>query len=318
MFLKVYINQNNNTKDGIICGGGSPANGANFLSRIQEFSGDIFDDYFLSDGVSEEYQLKAQSQINRILNFDSVNAFKAKKLCFFLHGWGVDSSVYDGLCLKLMNDFDCVVTFDAFGFGMSKGVVRCLCMFDYVQAFSRLICLFDCDELTLVGHSFGGKTILFLLEKMQDAEYACALRAKLKSVVLFAPSGVKPRFSLSKKLRIIKYRRLKKKCKNHPNMCEKLLKYGSDDYKNLDGEYMRQTFLSVVNTHLKLSFDEFCPRCLLVFGAKDKSTPVYMGRRLRLAIVNSKLVIVRNATHYLCLTDLSKTYGIISEFFGYN
>jgi len=221
---------------------------------------------------------------------------KAKKLVVFLHGWGADSSCYHGFCEGLLNKYnaDLVLSSDFLGFGKSPELTRVFSMRDYVIVLKRLLFLFDVEEIYLVGHSFGGKTILFLLS---DDNFIASYNDKIKQVVCVSPSGVKPRFNLCKYLKIKKYKHVAKKCKNNDMYGKKLLNYGSSDYKNISSENLRKTFVVVVNTHLSKTVYGLAGRIVFVFSNKDRETPMYMGKKLT-KLFNGSILKKVNGDHY--------------------
>ena len=91
-----------------------------------------------------------------------------------------------------------------------------------------------------------------------------------------------------------------------------LEKFGSDDYKQLN-DIMKQTFVKVVNEDLSDDARKISIPTLLVWGKKDKDTPLYMGKTFNKLIKNSKLIIL-NGGHYCHIENLQEYSKICMQF----
>ena len=65
---------------------------------------------------------------------------------------------------------------------------------------------------------------------------------------------------------------------------------------------MKESFIKIVNEDLKEYYAAIKIPALLIFGDKDKETPLYMARRMNRLIKNSKLIVIKNAGHF-CFVD---------------
>ena len=61
---------------------------------------------------------------------------------------------------------------------------------------------------------------------------------------------------------------------------------------------MRQSYTKIVNTHQDGELDAIKNKTLIIFGKEDKSTPLYMAKKLNQKIKNSKLIIIEGAGHF--------------------
>jgi len=190
----------------------------------------------------------------------------------FLHGWGGGLKSFEHAYTVMSGIAPCV------NFAFPSSVPSYWGVYDYatlVDCFSEAIGI---SKPVIVGHSFGGRIAIIL-----------AARDKAKKIVLADSAGLKPKFSLKRKMRIAAYRRAKK--------CGKPLDgYGSIDYNNLE-QSMREVFVRIVNMHL----DSLLPfiKCdtLIFWGRNDRDTPMYMAKRLNRGIKNSRLITV-DGGHY--------------------
>lgn len=255
--------------------------------------GNIFDDYFQKDYIESVDKSNAMHSVFDIFgadrSYDFCSKIRAKRLCVVLHGWGAESGLYSNLSLGIVSKFDLVIVPDMIGFGRSPNLKSAWRTQNFVCLLERIIALFDFDELTLVGHSFGGKTILFWLSQAKrDLE-------RPMNIILISPSGIKPRFSIKKWYKILRYKRLKKKCKTDPNLLKKLSSFGSSDYKSISDQNLKKTFVCVVGEHLEVGRVGENLRLLFIFGEKDNETPVWMGKKLVKKFPRSKLEVIGGA-----------------------
>ncbi len=196
----------------------------------------------------------------------------------FLHGWGCEHTSLL-FCKDLVNESCLFVDFPPFGESDKNPVDWNV--FTYANMLIALCKKLEIKKFNLIGHSFGGRISIIV---------SVLCKEETNKLVLVDSAGVKPRRSLLYYLKVWMYK-IKKKLKMDVS------KYGSCDYLALDPN-MRKVFTNIVNTHL----DEFLPyiKCdtLIIFGKDDKTTPIYMAKRMKRKIKTSKLVILEEAGHF--------------------
>ena len=272
---------------------------------INYIKNNIFEDNILINkyiecvNIYDEYLLKIYNE-----NTSSIKCHKIKvnTLIVFLHGWGASSKLYSSV-LDTLSNYGVVIAPDLFGFGESSELDQKLRLNDYSNGVLKLINLFEFNEIIICGHSFGGKIIfdiLSMIENVTDCTNYILSKDKIKGLIFISTAGAKPKFNLIKYLKVMRYKRLKKKCKKNTKYIKKLLKYGSNDYKNANNEFLRQTMVEVVNTHSfeklnKLSIDY---NALIIEGKNDKDTPLYMAKKINRKFINSSLCVILNAGHF--------------------
>lgn len=203
----------------------------------------------------------------------------------FLHGWGGNSSSLSCFSNALKNEF--ATTCVDFSGEWQRTFA------DYVDGVKEIIDNYRMDNVTIIGHSFGGKVALALAIKYPYI---------INKLILLAPSGIKPR------------RGLKYKFKIFYNKIFKSDKFASSDYNALSPT-MKKTFVDIVNTHLDKDLSKIPTKTLLIWGNKDKETPIYMAYKLRRKIVNSRLVIHKGG-HFSYLENYPQTLREIIKFIG--
>ena len=308
MFVRVYGCENLKKNDKYIINQNIVCKKAYKYDNISQNSnkkcGYIFNEYFNDKYIKNTdliIKQKAIHSVNELLeNSESKSKPKVDTLFILLHGWGVDSSMYENISMFLSN-FGLVVAPDFCGFGKSEDLDRAYTLNDYAIGVIKLVELFDYKKLIFVGHSFGARVIFSSINGVVHGGENISLSPD--KIILTGAAGCKPRFSLKKYLKIKRYKYLKKKCKNNINIIKKLQKYGSNDYKNIKNEQLRQTFLNVVNFHQDEFLHKIKCRVLLLFGKLDKETPLYMGRRMNKKIKNSTLKVISGAGHFAFLDN---------------
>lgn len=191
----------------------------------------------------------------------------------FLHGWGGGLSsfarAYSAVCRLGVY---CV------NFAFPTTVPSDWGIYEYASYVQEFLQIKNIRKPIVVGHSFGGRVALIL-----------AAKGLCKSIVLVDAAGLKPRFSLRKKIKIAQYHHRVKRGKPLDGM-------GSIDYNNIDAS-MRGVFVRIVNTHLDKLLPNISCKTLVFWGKRDTDTPPYMARRLKRGIENSELVFA-DGGHY--------------------
>lgn len=196
-----------------------------------------------------------------------------------LHGWGVDSSIFEDFCNSFPEKTFLLLDFPPFG--KSEKNIEGWDIFSYAGLVLSLCDYLKIEKCHILGHSFGGRIAIILSAVRKDFILSC---------VLVDSAGMKPKRTLSYRLKKLSYN-IKKKLKKD------ISSYGSADYKKLSPN-MKKTFQSIVNTHLEDYAKKITIKTLLVWGKNDKETPLYMAKRLNKIIKKSQLKIIDSAGHF--------------------
>ncbi len=218
------------------------------------------------------------------------------ELVVLLHGWGSNIKLFANL-IDLLSAKYTVVAMDMPGFGESEEPKTPWCVDDYVQFVIDFLKDYDTKEVTLLGHSFGGRVII----KMHSRE---SLPFKVKKVILVDSAGIMPPKSNKKSWRTRYYKMGKTVLstklvqKLAPDALENFRKkMGSADYAAAS-PMMRQVMVKVVNEDLEPYLPNIkCPT-LLVWGVNDTATPISDGEKMEKLIPDAGLVRLENAGHY--------------------
>ncbi len=181
---------------------------------------------------------------------------------------------------------------------------------DMTKAFIENCKIEGCD---VMGHSFGGRVIIYLASRYKEL---------FDKVLLVDGAGVKKKLSLKTKFKIFTYKVSKKvlkvflsKEKYDKKVEEMRKKRGSSDYNALSSDLMRQTFSKIVNLDLTPCLKDINNSTLLIWGANDQETPLYMAKEMENRIKDSGLVVFENAGHFSYLDDTSRFLTIADQFF---
>lgn len=220
------------------------------------------------DGVQCEYEMyRAQGD--------------TKTVVLFLHGWGGGLSSFAG-AYKAVADWgvSCI------NFAFPKKVPNGWGVYEYAACVRDFLLEQGIDKPIIVGHSFGGRVAIIL-----------AAQGLAQKIMLVDSAGLKPKFSLKKKIRIARYHHRVKRGKSLDGL-------GSTDYNKVDAD-MRGVFVRIVNTHLDRLLPYIKCETLIFWGKRDRDTPPYMARRLRRGIENSALIMT-DGGHYSYLDSQYK------------
>lgn len=229
------------------------------------------------------------------------------KTVLLLHGWGGNNESFAPVFDSLKKHFR-VVAPDFWGFGKSSppDCPDGADIFWYAERTKEFLDALGIDRADVVAHSFGGRVSLVLADRYPDL---------FCKAVFCDIAGMKPKSGVKKKIKILNYKIKKRLVKLKIIDAKSLEKYGSDDYRRLDGA-MQKTFVKVVNNHLESQAKNTKAETLLVWGREDRDTPLYMAKKLNRLIKNSGLVVIEGAGHFSYLDDFYLFDKVVKNFFG--
>ena len=221
-----------------------------------------------------------------------------KNQLLFLHGYLADKRSFSYQYPYFERNFD-TYPIDLKGFGENVGMEYPYSLDDYIQEVKEFCYKNSIVKPSVIAHSFGGRIAIKLSATEKDF---------FNKLVLTGSAGLKPRYSLKKKVKGLAYKGLKPFVKK-----ERLEKFFSSDYNKLDS-VMKKSFIKIVNEHLDGYLCQIENPTLLVYGELDKETPLYMARRLNKNIKNSTLKIYQRAGHF-CFIDKPLKFNLEVEEF---
>jgi len=221
-----------------------------------------------------------------------------------LHGWGCKGETYRPLIDPLSTRYR-VIAPDLPGFGSTSEPSEPWGVGDYA-AFVRAFCgELELSGITLFGHSLGGRIIIKLIA---EYNFTCG------KVILTGAAGIKPRKSLTQKLRTCVFKTGKVFLKPFPRLKQKLQnRSGSADYRAAS-PMMRQCLVKIVNEDLTPLLPLVNRNVLLIWGDQDDSTPLSDGQLMEQKMPDAGLAVIKNAGHY-AFFDQPELFGRILDAF---
>lgn len=195
-----------------------------------------------------------------------------------LHGWGCDGEVFEPILSSFDRSF---LTLDFPPFGKSGKIGEEWNIYTYASMVMSLCEHLKIKECDILAHSFGGRVAILI---------ASLAPSFVRSLVLVDSAGLRPRVNLKRTFKVWQFKLLRRLNKD-------VRGFGSADYQKLD-PVTRKAFVSVVSEDLKGYCPQIEAKTLIVFGQKDKDTPVYMAKKLKKLIKNSQLVVLKDGGHF--------------------
>jgi pimeloyl-ACP methyl ester carboxylesterase len=209
-----------------------------------------------------------------------------------LHGWGAHIEAVGPILAALEGASD-VVAVDLPGFGESDPPDRAWDTDAYARFMIHFLDELAIDRAHLIGHSHGGRVSIVLAA--DEAE-------RVGRLLLVDSAGIPPKrgWRYRRRVAVAKLGRLVGKVGGSPGrrLQERMrARVASRDYLEAS-EAMRGTFRAVVAADLTDRLPRIGASTLLVWGAEDDDTPLWMGKRMEELIPDAGLVVLEGAGHY--------------------
>lgn len=221
----------------------------------------------------------------------------------FLHGWGQNIEMMKKLADNFKNRFN-ILIIDLPGFGLSSEPTYAWSVYDYSDAVHNLIIHLKLQDISLIGHSFGGKVSIVYASKYN-----------VSKMVLLASPFKKEVENLSLKTKILKFIMKVPGLKTLGNKMKKRM--GSTDYRNAS-DMMRNVLVKTVNTDVVDEAKKISCPTLLIWGTNDTAVSIKRAYELESLIKDSAVIKFEGASHYAYLERLNEVVNILNSFFGGN
>lgn len=236
---------------------------------------------------------------------------KGKPAIIILHGWGLSASRFAPLATVLTGKGYPVFVPDFPGFGKSAIPTRPFALSDYADFLDAYIRKNKLHEIVLLGHSFGGRVTL---------KYCMDKRPNLRGIILTGTPGVTP-IPRKKLLLFILFAKIGKFFFSMWPLTiiqEKIRLWyyyvvGAREFYRAQG-VMRETFKLIVKEDLSPAMRQISVPCLLVWGALDQITPVWIAKKMHTIIKNSELIIIPDRDHGVPFKDPNTFVTHIEDF----
>lgn len=243
------------------------------------------------NGLKVSYLKKGESE-NKIL---------------LLHGWGCNKEIFKGITDFLSNFME-VYAIDFPGFGKSEEPKEVWGVDEYTDLVIKFIEKMNIKKLSLLGHSFGGRVIIKLVNRKD-------LNFEIDKLVLVDAAGIRHEPKKTKKQKFYKkvfpiIKRISPKLLNYIKT-----KVGSADYRNAT-PMMRDILVKSINEDLKNLIPNIKKSTLIIWGENDVDTPysdaVYMNENIK----DSGIVKIEKAGHFSFLENPYLVNKVLESFLG--
>lgn len=228
-----------------------------------------------------------------------------------MHGWGCNLSTVASVA-KILEPGMKVYNLDLPGHGQSDEPAEIWGVEKFTELVEKFIRLKGLKDVTLIGHSFGGRIAILLSSRNPEL---------VKKVVLVDAAGIKPRRSPKYYLKVYTYKTLKHLLPAlfGKNLGGELLdkyrgKAGSADYRN-SSPMMRGIMSRCVNEDLKWCMPSIKASTLLIWGSDDTATPLSDAKTMEQLIPDAGLVEFKGCGHYSFLDNPGGFRAVMREFF---
>ena len=223
----------------------------------------------------------AQKQISYNNNFYDISYIlkniNEKNVIVFLHGWGSNKEIMQQAFGKHFKHFKHLYI-DMPGFGKSN-VATSLKTQDYANLINIFLKTFNCEEVIIAGHSFGGKVATLIEPKM---------------LILLSTAGILEQKSKTTILKI----KISKICNQIKlNKISKLFR--SKDVHKMSN-IMYETFKNVVDEDFNDIFKSYKGKTIIFWGNNDTATTLISGHKIHKLISKSEFFSYKG-DHYFFL-----------------
>lgn len=229
-----------------------------------------------------------------------------------IHGWGTSFKHIEPLS-ELLSNLGEVHAIDLPGHGDSPAPEEIWGMSEFATYVKNYLDQNGIEKAVLVGHSFGGKTIIKFMSMFP--EYA-------SKIVLIGASGIRPVLSIRKRVKFFSLKVLRnfirfKNTKIGMRIYQDwyIPKFASRDYLNAGP--MTKIFVKTINEELHEELKTIKVPALLLWGDMDDESPPSVGETMAKLIPNSRLIILKAQGHFPYIgSGVGLLYRYIKEFNG--
>jgi pimeloyl-ACP methyl ester carboxylesterase len=209
------------------------------------------------------------------------------KPLLILHGWGSKSANWQKVGELLIGRGFKVIIPDLPGFGESQAPSNVWDLDDYADFVREFVKDLGLRDFYLLGHSFGGAvavkySLKFPPKKLFLVSAACFRKSSFRKKTLFVLSKMFKIFSFIPYSRKAFYKFIIKR----------------SDYPQAQG-VMKQIYLEAIKQDIGEDLNLIQIPTIIIWGDKDKVTPIVQAHLIKSKIKNSELKVIANADHDL-------------------
>lgn len=212
-----------------------------------------------------------------------------------LHGWGANIGLFEASAESIATRY-LVAAPDMPGFGETPEPPFPWQVDDYTDFVIEFIKNLGIKRVILLGHSFGGRVIIKLVNRKE-------LPFTVTRLILVDAAGIRPERTPEqlKKEKLMKMG--KKLLAPMPGLLERLQSFvGSQDYKAAS-PLMKKILVNVVNEDLSHLLPTITQETLLIWGTLDTATPITDAEKMEELIPDAGLARIEGAGHFSFLEN---------------
>lgn len=224
-----------------------------------------------------------------------------------LHGWGAHIEAVAPIAAGLRTACE-VISVDLPGFGSSETPPEPWGVADYASWVASFMEVLDVPRAHVVGHSFGGRVGIHLATERPQL---------VDRMLLVDSAGIRPPRTLRWywKVGLAKVGKHAARLLGRPGRrLQRLLVASASSSDYAAAGPLRATLVRVVNEDLTDRLPRVSCPTLIVWGARDEDTPLWMGERMEQLIPDAGLVVFDAAGHY-AYADEPQRFGRIAREF---
>lgn len=211
-----------------------------------------------------------------------------------LHGWGHDSSHWETVANLIAQAGHHVIVPDLIGFGKSQTLDKPWNLEDYKDSVLEFCKQLQISEVSLIGHSFGGRISILLASEKNNLQ--------IKKLILCGAAGLYKKQSAKFKITKIftDFLGIILEKLNLLDLKHKLGNWWANlvnsDYKKAD-LIMKQTLLNIQKETLFYKIPQIKAQTKIIWGRLDSITPLESADYLHKNIAGSQLSVFENGNH---------------------
>jgi pimeloyl-ACP methyl ester carboxylesterase len=232
---------------------------------------------------------------------DAAHTMGTMKKIFILHGWTYQTATWQPLVdILKARGFD--VEFLTIP-GLTDGTNPVWTLDDYVEWFRQKTAAYE--KVILIGHSNGGRISLAFSAKYPE---------KVERLILEDSAGIPARGLRALKRDVFKtIAKIGHKVVGSEEMRDMLYKLAREsDYRRATPE-MRTTMANLLSVDLSQILHHVQAPTLIIWGARDRTTPLKNGELIHSGIRGSRMVVIPDARHSPHITHTEKVADLITE-----
>lgn len=260
--------------------------------------------------------MKQSTNIKRIevdgFNVAYTQIGEGENVAVVCQGWGTNFEMYEVVANAISSDFS-VILFDFPGFGKTREPEKPWSVQEYASFFIDFLHALNVEEVTLIGHSFGGRVIIEVASNE-------LFKTFVKKIVLIDSAGVMPKRSGGTNIKTKAFKAWRKFITTRaihsmfPDVIDYWIsKQGSEDYRNAT-PVMKGVLVKAVNYDQQHLMPSIEAPTLLIWGEKDDATPLSDGKVMEEKFADASLVVMEGLGHFSYAEDPAKFSAIIRAF----